>query len=75
MIFGAWGLNSEEPLGTGLTKWEESPTRIGNDNNWVSISTGYESSFGVKSNGIIFVVVARCNLVMALLWSNNKLTS
>ncbi|MFC2129952.1 T9SS type A sorting domain-containing protein [Bacteroidota bacterium] len=45
--FGQVGINADDEI-----VWE--PTRIGQDNDWLSISTGYEFSLAVKTDGSLW---------------------
>jgi alpha-tubulin suppressor-like RCC1 family protein len=50
----AWGNNQYGQLGDGTRKNDSIPKQIGTDNNWVTISTGYNHSVGLKSDGTLW---------------------
>ncbi len=51
----AWGSNSGGQLGLGSSVSEVLvPVQVGVDNKWVSISAGYATSFGIKSDGTLW---------------------
>jgi alpha-tubulin suppressor-like RCC1 family protein len=53
----AWGSNIHGQLGDGTTISKKSPVRIGSDNHWASISTGYYHtaySLALKTDGTLW---------------------
>jgi gliding motility-associated-like protein len=51
----AWGSNEAGKLGVGPSISEALvPIQVGTDNKWVSISAGYGTSFGIKSDGTLW---------------------
>ena len=51
----SWGLNSDGQLGIGTQVYENrNPTRIGLDNDWQNVYSGYYYSFAIKSNGTLW---------------------
>lgn len=51
----AWGDNASGQLGIGSTATSSAtPVRVGSDNAWKAISTGYNTSMGLKSDGSLW---------------------
>jgi alpha-tubulin suppressor-like RCC1 family protein len=54
----SWGRNDKGQLGLGGSgdgTNRLTPTQVGTDSDWVNIDGGYTDTFGVKSNGILWV--------------------
>lgn len=49
-----WGQNSSGQLGDGTNVQRNTPTQIGDDVNWISISGGIYHTFGIKSDGTLW---------------------
>jgi alpha-tubulin suppressor-like RCC1 family protein len=50
----AYGSNANGQLGDGTTTNRTSPVQIGSATNWVSVSTGSNSSFGIRADGTLW---------------------
>jgi len=51
----AWGMSFYGELGLGATQSSAVlPTRVGSDNNWVSIAAGWDYSVAIKSDGSLW---------------------
>ena len=52
----AWGLTDSGRLGIGSTTAEyiSDPTRVGMDNDWMSLGVGREASYGIKRGGKLY---------------------
>jgi len=51
----AWGLNSEGQLGLGDTTNRNTPTQVGTDNNWASVSSGGNYyTLAIKTDGTLW---------------------
>jgi alpha-tubulin suppressor-like RCC1 family protein len=49
-----WGYNSSANLGDGTTTQRQSPTRVGEDSDWVSVAAGYRHTAAIKSDGTLW---------------------
>jgi alpha-tubulin suppressor-like RCC1 family protein len=50
----AWGENNFGQLGDGTTDNQSMPTRIGSENNWVSVAVGFAHTVALKSDGSLW---------------------
>ncbi|MCX8069677.1 MAG: hypothetical protein N2738_04155, partial [Thermodesulfovibrionales bacterium] len=50
----AWGDNYYGQLGDGSNSNKSKPTKIGGDNNWVSVAAGRRHSVAIKSDGTLW---------------------
>ena len=50
----AWGSNNYGQLGDGTETNKNTPTRIGTDTNWKSVSTGSEHTIALKTDGSLW---------------------
>ncbi len=51
----AWGRNNHGQLGDGiLWAYRNTPFQVGTDNNWMAVSSGYEHSLAIKSDGTLW---------------------
>ena len=50
----AWGLNYSGQFGNGTTVSSNVPIQIGTATDWLSVSAGFASSFGIKTNGTLW---------------------
>ncbi len=51
----AWGRNNSFQLGLGSSPQSiNTPTQVGNENNWSKVFAGYETSFAIKTNGTLW---------------------
>jgi len=51
----SWGRNHYGQLGLGDTTSRTSPTRVGDDNDWVMVSAGLTHSMALKANGELYM--------------------
>jgi alpha-tubulin suppressor-like RCC1 family protein len=49
-----WGVNNNTQLGVGDANNRNTPTRIGNASNWVTVSANDYSSMGIKADGTLW---------------------
>ncbi len=50
----AWGYSSDGQLGLNTRDSQSSPTQVGTDTNWSQISTHYNTSLGIKTDGTLW---------------------
>jgi alpha-tubulin suppressor-like RCC1 family protein len=50
----AWGTNTYGQLGLGDTVTRNTPTRVGADNDWLSVAVGTSCSFALKTDGSLW---------------------
>ena len=50
----AWGQNTDGQLGDGTTTDKNTPTQIGNADNWISVAAGAAHSLGLKADGTLW---------------------
>lgn len=72
----AWGLNDNNQLGLGSAYTTVySPTRVGNDLNWKSVSGGYNHALALKTDGTLWVTGKNLSGQLGINYTQNFLTT